>query len=195
MVARKKACEFEISDLKFSPNQKYLAVAAHDSKTYIYMLPKLERKCILKASTSTVTHLDWSLDSESIHTNDKSYEILYYTVENGQQVQGGASGYRDEMWATWTLPLGWPVQGIWPPGADGSDINAVCRSNQPHPDGYHLVASADDFSKVKVFRYPSVDESKAVEGRGHSSHVTQVKFSKDDAYLFSLGGNDTSVFQ
>lgn len=88
---------------------------------------------------------------------------------------------RDEPWATWTLILGWPVQGIWPPGVDGTDINGVDRSRLPHPDGYHLVATADDFSKVKVFRYPSVrEDSGCIEGRGHSSHVTQVKFGRED---------------
>lgn len=77
--------------------------------------------------------------------------------------------------------MGWPVQGIWPPLEDGSDINAVDRSNVPHQDGYHLLASANDSSLVKLFRYPSVDErSEFIEGRGHSSHVTNVKFSKDD---------------
>ena len=160
MVAKKKAGQREVSDIKFSPNQKYLAVSTHapDSKTFVYALPKLERKSVLSASTSSVLHLDWSLDSEKIHTNDASYEILYYNVETGTQDKGGASGMRDEFWATWTLILGWPVQGIWPPGVDGTDINATYRSHNPHPDGYHLIATADDFSKVKLFRYPSMIE-------------------------------------
>lgn len=94
------------------------------------------------------------------------------------------------------MPLGWPVIGIWPPFADGSDINAVDRSNQPHSDGYHLLASADDESMVKVFRYPCMEEkSEATLGKGHASHVTAVKFSKDDQYLFSAGGNDTCILQ
>ena len=64
MVAKKKAAnEKWLQDIKFSPNQKMLAVSAHDSKVYIYALPKLERKCVCSASTSAVTHLDWSLDS------------------------------------------------------------------------------------------------------------------------------------
>jgi microtubule-associated protein-like 6 len=79
---------------------------------------------------------------------------------------------------------------------DGSDINGVARTKQPHKDGYHLLATADDFSKVKVFRYPSmIEESEFVEGTGHSSHVTMVCFSQDDKYLFSAGGNDTCIFQ
>ena len=43
----------------------------------------------------------------------------------------------------------WFTQGIWPPASDGSDINAVDRSNSKK-----YLASADDFSKVKIFRYP-----------------------------------------
>ena len=61
------------------------------------------------------------------------------------------------MWNTWTIPIGWQSKGIWPSGIDGSDINAVDRTHQPTSDGYHLIASADDFSKVKLFRYPAVE--------------------------------------
>lgn len=129
MVAKKKASEKWIQDLKFSPNQKSLAVSTHDGKIYIYPLPKLDKRVICSASTSAVTHFDWSLDSMSIHTNDLSYEVLYYNAETGLQEKGGASGLRDEFWATWTLPLGWPAIGIWPPYADGSDINSCDRSS------------------------------------------------------------------
>ena len=43
--------------------------------------------------------------------------------------------------------------GIFPAGADGTDVNAVDRSAQPWDD-YHLLATADDFGQVKIFRYP-----------------------------------------
>lgn len=39
--------------------------------------------------------------------------------------------------------------GIWPEGADGTDINTVCRDN-----GGKLCATGDDFGKVNLFRYP-----------------------------------------
>ena len=41
------------------------------------------------------------------------------------------------------------VAGIWPEGADGTDVNACSRSNK-----HHLVASADDFGKVNLYGYP-----------------------------------------
>lgn len=84
-------------------------MSAHDFKIYIYALPKLERISICKASTAGVTHIDWSLDSQALHSNDLSYEVLYYRAESGEQDKSGASNMRDEFWATWTLPLGWPV--------------------------------------------------------------------------------------
>jgi len=122
-----------------------LAVSSHDNKVYIYNIGKsMSRKCILKKSSSFITHIDWSLDSQSMRTVDGSYEILYYNVEGGTQDTSGASSMKDEPWATYSAHIGWAVQGIWPPGFDGSDINHVDRSNEPIQDGYQLIASADD---------------------------------------------------
>jgi len=151
--------------VRYSPDSNLLAVAAHDAKIHIYSTVDYTEKAICKASTSAVTHIDWSLDSQSIHTNDLSYELLYYNAITGAQDKGGASGFRDEHWASWTLPLGWPVQGIWPTNADGSDINSVDRTVAHHIDGYQLVASGDDKGKVKIFRYPCMMKpSQPVEG-------------------------------
>jgi hypothetical protein len=43
------------------------------------------------------------------------------------------------------------VKGIWPPGADGSDINSTDR----HTDD-SVLATADDFGLVKIFNAPCV---------------------------------------
>lgn len=88
------------------------------------------------------------------------------------------------------------ISGIWPPYSDGTDINAVDRSNQFHKNNCELLATVDDFGKLRILRYPSIEEkSKGVEGKGHSSHVTNVKFSLDDHYVLTTGGNDQCVFQ
>lgn len=39
--------------------------------------------------------------------------------------------------------------GLWPDGSDGTDINAVCRSNDKS-----LLVTGDDFGKVHLFSYP-----------------------------------------
>lgn len=49
--------------------------------------------------------------------------------------------------------------GIWPEGADGTDINAVARSH----DG-KLLVSADDFGKVHLFSYPCCQPRVSLSG-------------------------------
>lgn len=39
--------------------------------------------------------------------------------------------------------------GIWPEGADGTDINACCRST-----GSEFLVTGDDFGQVNFFRFP-----------------------------------------
>lgn len=41
------------------------------------------------------------------------------------------------------------TSGIWPRGADGTDINNCARSHDNQ-----LMVSADDFGKVNMYRYP-----------------------------------------
>jgi WD40 repeat protein len=81
--------------------------------------------------------------------------------------------------------------GIWPPEADGTDINSVDRS----PD-QTLLATADDFGKVKLFRYPAPQPKGSAfrVSNGHSSHVTNVRFLQDGQTVISTGGNDRCIF-
>ncbi len=65
-----------------------------------------------------------------------------------------------------------------------------------HSAGYFLLAIGDDFGKVRVFRYPCIKKgSESIIGAGHSSHVTCVKWSTNDNFLFSVGGEDNCVMQ
>ena len=80
--------------------------------------------------------------------------------------------------------------------ADGTDINYVDRTHKELEKGYSILALGDDFGKVRLFRYPCLKKgAESVEGAGHSSHVTCVKFSLDDKMIFSTGGEDNCVFQ
>lgn len=70
-------------------------------------------------------------------------------------------------------------------------MNAVDRSSSNK-----LLATADDFGKVKLFKYPCVTAgAKFKVFEGHSSHVTNAAFTPDNNYLISAGGNDKSLFQ
>uniref|UniRef100_A0A672RES9 Echinoderm microtubule-associated protein-like 2 n=1 Tax=Sinocyclocheilus grahami TaxID=75366 RepID=A0A672RES9_SINGR len=183
-----------ISIVKYSPDGAYLAVASHDNFVYIYSVTENGRKYSrvgkCTGHSSFVTHLDWSTDSQFIVTNSGDYEILFWEASSGKHITS-ADAVRNLEWATSTCVLGFSVFGIWPEGADGTDINAVCRSHDNN-----LLASADDFGKVHLFSNPcSQPRAPSHVYGGHSSHVTNVAFLHEDSHLISTGGKDTSILQ
>jgi WD40 repeat protein len=197
MTYRKKISKTSewIEDLKFSPDGNYLAVGCHDNKIYMFDTTSMKMKKFGKSS-SFIQHIDWNQAGDAIRTNDASYELLFYTIPDGIQNTSGGSSYKNEPWATQSCTLTWPTQGIWQPGQDGTDINHADRSHAPVIDGMQLLATADDSGKLNVYRYPCPTEgSEALKCDGHSSHVTKCRWSPKDNYIFTLGGNDTTVMQ
>ncbi|XP_076832619.1 echinoderm microtubule-associated protein-like 2 isoform X2 [Brachyhypopomus gauderio] len=183
-----------ISIVKYSPDGAYLAVGSHDNFVYIYAVAENGRKYSrvgkCTGHSSFVTHLDWSTDSQYIVTNSGDYEILFWEASTGKHITS-TEVVRNLEWATSTCVLGFSVFGIWPDGADGTDINAVCRSNDRG-----VLASGDDFGKVHLFSNPcSQPRAPSHVYGGHSSHVTNVAFLHNDRHLISTGGKDTSILQ
>lgn len=199
-----------ISDIKFSPKGTMLAMGSHDKRLYVYNVPAdvesedawreafRYNKYIFNKHSSAITHFDFSEDEQYFQTNCQAYELLFGEAATGKQKTSATelrnynapvNGDSEEYWSTWTCTLGWPVQSIWAEGADGSDINAVDRSLVNS-----LVVTADDFGLVKLFRYPCIDDgAKCNAYTGHSSHVTNVRWTKGD-HLLSVGGNDKCIF-
>ncbi|KAE9018391.1 Echinoderm microtubule-associated protein-like 6 [Phytophthora fragariae] len=183
-----------ISDVKFSPCGNTLALCSHDNSIYLYSVSsgtsEFKKRKPFSKHNSYITHFDFSEDSSYLQSNCGAYEYLFCDTASSSHVSR-ASSLRDVKWATWTCTLGWPVQGIWPECADGTDINAVCASSSRT-----ILASGDDSGNVKFFRYPCIPKgSKFIACRGHASHVANVRCSFDDKYLISVGGNDRSIFQ
>jgi WD40 repeat protein len=205
-----------IQDLKFSPNGQYLAVSSHDSVIDFFKVSgnKLISYWSMNKHTAFVTHIDWSCDSSYIHSNCANYEILYSNVEGKFMDTKGRTSCRDMEWQTWTCIIGWDCEGIFRTdqkgrGWDGSDINKTDRSNTKFNgdssqgklliynclmlgiEPYRILATADDFSKLRLYRYPCIFvNSGYLQADGHSSHVTNVKWSKKDTFVYSTGGED-----
>lgn len=59
--------------------------------------------------SSYITHFDFSMDGNNLHSTCGAYELLFWDINSGKQLPGGATAFKDEKWATWTVPLGWPV--------------------------------------------------------------------------------------
>lgn len=162
--------------------------------------PKIEVHSKFKKPHNTaVTHLDFTADRQFLQTTCNGYELLFWNIETGKmETASKVRNYNndvaddageealDQQWASWTSTLGWPVQGIWAKGDDGSDINTVDRDVH-----CRLKAIGTDAGVVKLFRYPVVKEKASfLEFSGHSSHVTTVRWQADGSSLCSVGGGD-----
>jgi microtubule-associated protein-like 6 len=144
----------------------------------------------LRGHDTTIWQMDFSLDSNTLVTD----ALLFFDVRSGKRNSRGASETKDEPWQTWTCRRGWLVNGIFPPCAQVNDVNGVDRS----PDS-KVVATGDDFGFVKLFKYPCPEpKSPYIKHTGHSSHVTNVMFTRNASgqrYLVTTGGNDKCIFQ
>ncbi|KAE8584882.1 hypothetical protein XENTR_v10021146 [Xenopus tropicalis] len=184
----------QISVTSYSPDGHYLAVGSHDNFIYLYEVAEEGReyrrvgKCT--GHSSFVTHLDWASDSSSFMTNSGDYEILYWDPDSCKQIVS-AENVRNIDWENSSCTLGFYVLGIWPDGADGTDINAVTRSHDRKQ-----LATGDDFGGVRLYNYPCVvPRAPSHKYSGHSSHVTRVVFLHNDSVLLSAGGKDSTVLQ
>lgn len=70
-----------IHELKFSPDGSYLAVGSNDGLVDIYAVAQRYKKVgECNKSSCFITHLDWSVDSRFLQTNDGAGERLFYRM-------------------------------------------------------------------------------------------------------------------
>jgi len=142
--------------MKYSPDGKFLAVGAHDDTVYIYAVsPKGDYSLHIKFEyihSSAITAMDWTLDSVHLRVIDQAYCKQFYDVQTCEQVDDEVCNLTDHtLWATMTCKLGWEVSGVFPIGADGTDVNSVDINRNRT-----LIAAADDFGALNVYRFPCV---------------------------------------
>uniref|UniRef100_A0A3B3IJQ9 EMAP like 6 n=1 Tax=Oryzias latipes TaxID=8090 RepID=A0A3B3IJQ9_ORYLA len=184
---KKRDRNVSIQDIRFSPDNRFLAVGSVESAVDFYDLslgPSLNRIGYCKDISGTVIQMDFSADSRHIQVSTSTYTRQVHEVPSGKVVTE-QNAINRITWASWTI-LGDEVLGVWPRNADKADVNCVCVSHA----GLNL-ASGDDFGLIKLFEFPCPEKfAKHKRYFGHSAHVTNVRFSCDDKFLISAGGSD-----
>lgn len=70
-----------IHEMKFSPDGCFLAVGSNDGPVDIYAVAQRYKKTgECSKSSSFITHIDWSLDSKFLQTNDGAGERFFYRM-------------------------------------------------------------------------------------------------------------------
>ncbi|OXB63038.1 hypothetical protein ASZ78_014805, partial [Callipepla squamata] len=185
---KKRDRKSAIQDIRISPDNRFLAVGSQEHTVDFYDLTQgttLNRIGYCKDIASFVIQMDFSADSRYIQVSTGAYKRQVHEVPLGKQITDTAM-IEKITWATWTSILGDEVIGIWPRNADKADVNCACVTHA----GLNIV-TGDDFGLVKLFDFPCTEKfAKHKRYFGHSAHVTNIRFSHDDKYVISTGGDD-----
>ncbi|VFV19097.1 echinoderm microtubule-associated [Lynx pardinus] len=189
---KKRDRKSAIQDIRISPDSRFLAVGSSEHTVDFYDLTQgtsLNRIGYCKDIPSFVIQMDFSADGRYIQVSTGAYKRQVHEVPLGKRVTE-AVAIEKITWASWTSILGDEVIGIWPRNADKADVNCACVTHA----GLNIV-TGDDFGLVKLFDFPCTEKfAKHKRYFGHSAHVTNIRFSHDDKYVVSTGGDDCSVF-
>ena len=75
-----------LHEMKYSPDGLFLAVGSNDNFVDIYsVFDDYKHVGHCSGSSSFITHLDWSVDSNYIQTNSGASERLYFQVPSKYQ--------------------------------------------------------------------------------------------------------------
>ena len=188
-IIKKRDYSTPINIIKFSPDGSKLAVVCTKNFVGIYKVPHLVKHATCQGFKGIVSNLDWSQDSEIIQINTLLHQRLIYQISNAILITD------DEiiamiLWSSLTCVNGPDLKGIWSENAESGDINNSALSNRGN-----ILATGDDYGLVKLFNFP-VNKKNAsfIQFHGHSAHVTNLKFTFDDQYLVTTGGDDSCVF-
>ena len=73
-----------IQEIRYSPDDSKVSVGAHDQTIYIYDVSNGYKLLFrMKKHSSFITHLDWSLDGNYLHSNCGAYELLFWNANSG----------------------------------------------------------------------------------------------------------------
>lgn len=189
---RKRDRSGAINDIRFSPDGKYLAVGSESKCVDFYDLSSgssLSRAGFCKGIPSFVIQMDFSANGQYIKVGTGAYIEQVFSVPTGKLIDNDYT-INSITWLTWTSVLSKEVLGIWPENADKADVNCCHLSPQSKS-----LATGDDFGYVKLFQFPCPEKYAPFKiFVGHSAHVTNVRFTPNEKYLISTGGDDCSIF-
>eukprot|EP01083_Nonionella_stella_P262735 893129_1 len=197
---KNKNAEVEpVAYLRFSNDGNILGAAHMDSNLYIYSVQSAQGRVILQQWPVGLPHvaapvnIQFSDDGKLVKTLTRDYEVVHWELDIDRYKGKFIAKIPDPdviKWADDPLIAGWDVEGLYQKGWDGTDLNDATLTSDEK-----LVATGDDYGKVRLHNFPSTDQKTCNVYEGHAEFVVGVEFLRDDSQLITCGGADQAIFQ
>ena len=181
----------EINEIKISPDEKILAVAAlQDSSNPILniydIINGFHAKNEVTDLNSRIKYLDFSRESSYLLLENYLGEVLVIDIENGTKLTN--KGYFDLEWMGNGLKYSSffsCIQYIYKQYLD--DCIIVRNKN--------YVAIGDNLGCLRIFKYPSKEDDKCILCESdHIEKIDNIFFSFDNKYIVTSSKGDGSIF-
>ena len=176
--------------VKFSPDSNILAVGSEDSCVYIYNAKdNFSRRATFTVHKAPIMYLDFTADGSFLMSVDSTKRTFYSEASSGMHIPSPAT-LREEKWATWSSPVGWPVQGMWmsqPPG--------VVPTSAQRSWGGMLLAMGSTAGRLMLAHNPCQERAGFISSSGHSGPISQVAWLAGDATIITTGAKDHAILQ
>ena len=166
-----------MTEVKWSPSGGLLAFGSFDTRIYVYDTENaFALTAVATQHNAVIRSLDFSANGTYFMSNCAAYELCFFESDTASFV-ASASKLKDQRWDTANCAMQWASQGCWPPQADRTDVTA-CDANLANEHGAMVMATGDNFGRVKLFRYPcdsALAQSKLYRAHGGNSPISKCR--------------------
>ena len=181
-----------ITDIKYSPDNTFLAIASYDGKVYLHnsVTYNLVKELEAPSKNCGILKVDFSFDSKIIRLATSLNELLFFTVADSELILS-PNATRDIVWYSTTVPYSWLTQGACRPFIEGVSILALALNPSKN-----MIAVSYQSGEVKLFNYPCQTlESKSLTLGGIATQATKLLFTDDNQYLLLLDSYQRAIIQ
>jgi WD40 repeat protein len=199
-----------IACIKYAPDGIHLA--AGSSCGFVDVFNVVQGVWIGAAHVSrgaAVTSIDWSHDANMIQVSTTLFKKSYWDISKKDIKTFPERGpLRDQVWCSWTSPLGWPVNGMsWDGsklGAGGAIKTVDVLASMEGTFGIELVKGlskvpnlvlATTAHGLHLLNFPVLTDAKPVSTRVPAITTTAARLSRDGTRVYSVCGDGLCILQ
>ena len=185
--------------IKFSPDEKIVAVGYEDASVAFYSIPTFKFVETVRQGNSAVGHLDWSSSGAYLLVGTIDDDLYVVDVAKCKIVADSTRQIATQDWLTWTSSIGFNVRGLYNSNELNTAYTCADRSpaaKNPLQTEKYMLAAGTPKAILNIFKYPcTTPGTESLELIGHSGPISSVKFDQSGERIYSAGSDDLTLIQ